>query len=66
MAPAQETLVTAALGAGADSCLVLPVHAKDLASMVARVRAGNRPGRHTLGLDKAQREDPWQDVGGEA
>jgi DNA-binding response OmpR family regulator len=53
----QEPLVRAALRAGADSCLVLPVHAKELVSVVARARGGNRPGRHTLALDRAQRED---------
>jgi DNA-binding response OmpR family regulator len=40
--PALEALVWAALDNGADSCLVLPVNAKDLVSMVARVRGGNR------------------------
>jgi DNA-binding response OmpR family regulator len=64
--PAREALVRAALGAGADSCLVLPVHPKEVASMVARGRAGNQPGRHTLNLDHPQREDPWRDEGGEA
>jgi DNA-binding response OmpR family regulator len=64
--PAHDALVRAALDAGADSCLVLPVHPKHLVSMVARVRAGNRPGRHTLGLDQAQCDDPWRDGGGEA
>jgi DNA-binding response OmpR family regulator len=64
--PAQGALVRAALAAGAHSCLVLPVHAKELASMVIRARAGNRPGRHTLDLDQAQREDSWRDEGGEA
>ena len=64
--PAQEPLVKAVLEAGANSCLVLPVHAKDLASTLARALAGNRPGRHTLGLDRAQREDRWRDDGGEA
>src|SRR5262249_29734843 len=64
--PAREALVRAALDAGADSCLVWPVHPKELASMIARARAGKRPGRHTLNLDQAQREDLWQDEGGEA
>jgi hypothetical protein len=64
--PTQEGLVRAALDAGADSCLVVPVHAADLVSVLARARAGNRPGRHTLGLDRAQREDSWRDDGGEA
>lgn len=64
--PAQDALVRAALDAGASSCLVLPVHAKDLVSMVTRAEAGNQPGRHTLGLDRAQRADQWRDNGGEA
>jgi DNA-binding NarL/FixJ family response regulator len=61
----QESLVRAALEAGADACLVLPLHAKEVASMLARVRQGNRPGRHTLSLDPAQPEDPWRDHGGQ-
>jgi DNA-binding response OmpR family regulator len=64
--PGQEPLVRAALDAGADSCLVLPVHAKELVTMVSRALAGNRPGRHTLGLDQPQHDDQWQDDGGEA
>jgi DNA-binding response OmpR family regulator len=64
--PAQEALVRAALGAGADRCLVLPVHAKELVNTMAHARAGNRPGRHTLGLERAQRQDSWRDDGGEA
>jgi DNA-binding NarL/FixJ family response regulator len=64
--PAQEALARAALDAGAHGCLVLPVHAKDLVSMVVRSRAGNRPGRHTLGFDRVQRGDSWRDDGGEA
>jgi len=63
--PAQDALVRAALDAGAHSCLVLPVHPKDLVSMVAHAGAGNRPGRHTLGLDRAQCEDRWRDDGGQ-
>ncbi len=61
----EESLVRAALEAGADSCLVLPVHAKEVASMLARVRGGNRPGRHTLSLHLPQCEDRWRDDGGE-
>jgi DNA-binding response OmpR family regulator len=64
--PGQGRLaVRAALEAGADSCLVLPVHAKEVASMLARAWQGNRPGRHTLDLDRAQREDRWRDDGGQ-
>jgi DNA-binding NarL/FixJ family response regulator len=61
----QEAFVRAALEAGADSCLVLPVHAKEVASMLARAHAGNQPGRHTLNLDQAQCEDRWRDDGGQ-
>jgi DNA-binding response OmpR family regulator len=64
--PGEEELVGAALRAGAHSCLVVPVHAKELVSMLARVHAGNQPGRHTLGLSRAQHEDSWRDFGGEA
>jgi hypothetical protein len=63
--PGQEPLVKAALEEGADCCRVLPVHAKELANMVARVRQGNWPGRHTLDLDQAQCEDQWRDEGGQ-
>jgi DNA-binding response OmpR family regulator len=63
--PTQDALVRAALAAGANSCLVLPIHAKDLVSLVARFHRGNQPGRHTLALDRAQRADPWRDEGGE-
>jgi DNA-binding NarL/FixJ family response regulator len=61
----QEPLVRAALEAGADGCLVMPVHAKEMASMLARVQQGNQPGRHTLNLDQAQCENRWQDDGGQ-
>ncbi len=63
--PGQETQVQATLDAGANGCRVLPVHAKDLARIAAQIRQGNQPGRHTLGLDRAQREDGWRDDGGE-
>jgi carbon storage regulator CsrA len=62
----QETLVGAALEAGARGCLMLPIHAKEVASMLAKSRAGNRPGRHTLDLSRPQENDPWQEDGGEA
>ena len=64
--PGREALVRAALEAGADSCLVLPVHAKELITMLSRALAGSRPGRHTLGLDQPQSDDEWRDDGGEA
>lgn len=63
---AQTPFVTAALAAGADSCLVVPIHPQDLASTLSRALAGNRPGRHTLDLNRAQIEDSWRDEGGEA
>jgi DNA-binding response OmpR family regulator len=64
--PAQESLVSAALDAGANSCLVLPVCHQELANVLTRARAGNRPGRPTQGPDRAQHEDRWRDNGGEA
>jgi hypothetical protein len=63
--PDQGALVGAALEAGADSCLMLPLHAKGVASMLVRARAGNQPGRHTSNLDRAQSEDRWRDDGGQ-
>jgi DNA-binding response OmpR family regulator len=63
--PGQQALVRAALDASAHGCLVLPIHPKDLLSGIARARAENQPGRHTLGLDRPQSEDQWQDDGGE-
>jgi CheY-like chemotaxis protein len=61
----QETLVEVALEAGAHSCLVRPIHSKEVTSMLAHARAGNQPGRHTLNLEGAQRENLWRDDGGE-
>jgi hypothetical protein len=61
----EEALVRAALEAGVDSCLALPIHAKEVASMIARVQQCNQPGRHTLNLDPAQVEDRWRDDGGQ-
>jgi DNA-binding response OmpR family regulator len=63
--PAQPALVSAVLKAGANNCLVLPIHAKEVASMLVRAQAGNQPGRHTLNLEKAQIEDRWRDDGGQ-
>lgn len=63
--PEQESLVRALLEAGADSCLVLPINAKEVASMLVRARQGNQPGRHTLDLECAQTEDRWRDDGGQ-
>jgi CheY-like chemotaxis protein len=60
----QEALVREVLEAGADSCLVLPVHTKQVVNMVADMRQGSRPGRHTLSLDRAQGVGPRRDDGG--
>jgi FKBP-type peptidyl-prolyl cis-trans isomerase 2 len=62
----QKTLVEAALEAGARGCLMLPIHAKEVTTMLARVLADNQPGRHTLDLSRPQEDDPWQEDGGEA
>lgn len=61
----QEDLVESALEAGAHSCLILPIDAKEVASMLLRARAGNQPGRHTDNLEQAQGEDRWRDDGGQ-
>jgi hypothetical protein len=63
--PGQESLVGAALEAGAHSCLMLPINAKEVASMLVHARAGNQPGRHTLNLEGAQSADRWRDDGGQ-
>lgn len=63
--PGQDSLVEAALMAGAHSCLMLPINAKDVASMLAQAHAGNQPGRHTLNLEEAQAKDRWRDEGGQ-
>lgn len=61
----QRNFVTAVLKAGAHSCLMLPIHPKDVASMLVHAQQGNQPGRHTLNLERAQKEDPWRDNGGQ-
>lgn len=61
----RHNLVGAVLEAGATSCLTLPIHAKDIASMLVRAGAGNQPGRHTLNLEHAQVQDRWRDDGGQ-
>jgi AmiR/NasT family two-component response regulator len=63
--PGQDALIGAALRAGARGCLVLPVHPKEVLTLLAHVRVGNQPGRHTLNLERAQQEDRWRDEGGE-
>ena len=63
--PGQGFLAEAGFEAGARSCLMLPINDKGVASAVVHARAGNRPGRHTLNLDRAQTEDRWRDNGGQ-
>jgi DNA-binding NarL/FixJ family response regulator len=61
----QKSIVTEVLKAGAHSCLMVPIDAKDVASMLVHAQAGNQPGRHTLDLERAQTEDRWRDDGGQ-
>lgn len=61
----QKRIIADILKAGAHSCLILPINAKDVASMLVHAQTGNQPGRHTLGLEKAQTEDRWRDDGGQ-
>jgi DNA-binding NarL/FixJ family response regulator len=63
--PSRKSIVTDVLEAGAHSCLMLPINAKDVASMLVHAQAGNQPGRHTVNLEKAQTEDRWRDDGGQ-
>ncbi len=63
--PSEQGIVTEMLKAGAHSCLMLPVNAKEVASMLIHAQVGNQPGRHTLDLQRAQTEDRWRDDGGQ-
>jgi hypothetical protein len=63
--PSRKSIVTDVLKAGAHSCLMLPINAKDVTSMLVHAQAGNQPGRHTLDLERAQTEDCWRDDGGQ-
>lgn len=65
VSPRRKSIVTDVLKARAHSCLVLPINAKDVASMLVHAQAGNQPGRHTLDLERAQTEDRWRDDGGQ-
>jgi hypothetical protein len=61
----EETLAEAAFQAGAQGCLMLPLDAAEVAGMLADAWAGHQPGRHTLDLERARREDRWRDDGGQ-
>jgi hypothetical protein len=61
----QGALVEAGLEAGANRCLMLPINAREVASMFAHAQAGNQPDRHSLNLDRAQTKDRWRDDGGQ-
>jgi hypothetical protein len=63
--PSRKSIVADVLTAGAHSCLMLPINAKDVASMFVHAQAGNQPGRHTLDIERAQTEDRWRDDGGQ-
>lgn len=63
--PSRKGIVTDVLKAGAHSCLMLPINAKDVASTLVHAQTGNQPGRHTLNLERAQTEDRWRDDGGQ-
>jgi hypothetical protein len=63
--PTRKSIVADVLKAGAHSCLILPINAKDVGSMLVHAQAGNQPGRHTLDLERAQTEDRWRDDGGQ-
>jgi hypothetical protein len=58
--PGQYVLMGAALEAGADICLVLPIHSWDVLGALAKARGGKQTGWHTLSLGLSQREDSWR------
>jgi hypothetical protein len=60
----QGDLVEAALTAGADRCLVLPIDAGDVADTFAAARVWERPGRPRANGEGTQAEDRWRDDGG--
>jgi carbon storage regulator CsrA len=62
----QKTFVEIALEAGARGCLMMPIHAQDVTSMLAHALADNQPGRHTLDLRREYEDEPWQVDCGEA
>jgi hypothetical protein len=59
--PGQENLVAAVLRAGARCCLVLPIHAEDLASALAQVCGAGPVGRHAPDLDQTPGEARLRD-----
>ena len=61
----QACLVKRMLDGGANYCLVLPIHGREVAGVLARMGKGIHPGRHTVGLAHCQSEDLWRDEGGE-
>lgn len=63
--PGRESAVRNVLKAGAHSCLLLPIFAKEVASMVTHSHDVNQPGRHTLNLEHSHKQDRWRDEGGE-
>jgi len=63
--PGRQSIVKDVLMTGAQNCLMMPIDAKEVASMLVRAQEGNQPGRHTLNLEKAQTEDRWRDDGGQ-
>jgi PleD family two-component response regulator len=65
VALSRKSVVADVLKAGAHTCLMLPINAKDVTSMLVHAQAGNQPGRHTLDLERAQTEDRWRDDGGQ-
>lgn len=63
--PHKADLVRAILEAGADNCLVLPVHPKEIMKVVWEKGRANHSGRHTLNLNQPQHGDENRDDGGE-
>ena len=58
VSPEQQTLEAPALEEGARSCLILPIHPKEVTCTLAHARAGNHPSRHALDLDQTEEDNP--------
>jgi hypothetical protein len=60
----QGSLVGAVLEAGAHTCLMLPLYANNVSTLLAQARAACPPAHNAPDADQIRREGAWQDDGG--
>jgi FKBP-type peptidyl-prolyl cis-trans isomerase 2 len=66
LVPAElEALADEAFAAGVHGCLLLPIHANDVTTVLAHGLADNEQGRHKRAIRRQEEDDPRQDYGGE-